>query len=76
MWVRTFNAIKTENMSIHLNAFGKWKFKQSFIHLTKMVVLKMLTGQDFPFKKETLLRSISEGAQASHIEFDFTYSVI
>ena len=32
---------KPENMSTHLNAFGKWKFKQSFIHLTKMVVLKM-----------------------------------
>ena len=38
----TFNAIKTENMSTHLNAFGKWKFKQSFIHLTKMFVLKMV----------------------------------
>ena len=37
----TFNAIKTENMSSHLNAFGKWKFKQSFIHLTK-IVLKMV----------------------------------
>ena len=48
-WVQTFSAIKTENMSTHLNAFGKWKFKQSFIHLTKMVVLKM-TGQDFPLK--------------------------
>ena len=54
LWVHTFSAIKTENMSTHLNAFGKWKFKQSFIHLTKMVVLKMIDWARLYFKKETL----------------------
>ena len=45
----TLNAIKTENMSTNLNAFGKWKFKLSFIHLTKMVVLKMIDWAGLSF---------------------------
>ena len=50
-----FQRIKNENMLTHLNGFGKWKFKQSFIHLTKMVVLKMIDWARLFFKKETLL---------------------
>ena len=44
--------IKTDNMSTHLNAFEKWKFIQSFIHLTKMVVLKMIDWARLSFKWE------------------------
>ena len=45
---------KLKTMSTHLNAFGKWKSKQSFIHLTKMTVLKMIDWARLSFKKETL----------------------
>ena len=47
----TLSKLKTcQPISMH-SGNESLNIKQSFIHLTKMVVLKMLTRQDFPFKK-------------------------
>ena len=44
-------------MSTHPNAFGKLKFKQSSIQLTKTVVLKMTDWARLSFKKEIYILS-------------------
>ena len=59
--------IESPIVSPHFQRYQNWKhvnpsqcirerkFKQSFIHLTKMVVVKMIDWARLSFKKETLL---------------------